>query len=43
MACCPGCSNLHRFPDFEKVGMDGVGVVPRKQTTRNRPVWSEYD
>ena len=27
MACCPGCSYLQGLLDFEKVGVDGVGVV----------------
>ena len=27
MACPPGCSDLQDFPVFEKVGVDGAGVV----------------
>ena len=27
MSCCPGCSDLRGLPVFEKVGVDGVGVV----------------
>ena len=27
MECRPGCSDLQGLPNFEKVGVDGVGVV----------------
>ena len=27
MACRPGCSDLQGVPVFEKVGVDGVGVL----------------
>ena len=27
MECSPGCSDLQGLPIFEKVGVDGVGVV----------------
>ena len=27
MACCTGCSDIQGLPIFEKVGLDGVGVV----------------
>ena len=27
MACCPGCSDLQGLTVFEKVGLDGVGVL----------------
>ena len=27
MAGCPGCSDIQGLPVFEKVGVDGVGIV----------------
>ena len=27
VACRPGCSDIQGLPVFEKVGVDGVGVV----------------
>ena len=27
MACRPGCSDIQGLPVFEKVGVDGFGVV----------------
>ena len=41
VAGCPGCSDIQGLPVFEKVGVDGVGIVVVEDKDVLIPTWRE--
>ena len=41
MACCPGYINLQGLSDFDKVGVDGFGVVVVDDKDILVPAWRD--